>query len=93
MEPGLLAVLTDLGAVGVCIAVLVWLLKNQADKYDQSSQRYVEDIRGMREEHRDERTEWLTKIDNHLDQTNDTLIGLTRAIDKQNNRARRSDGE
>ena len=85
----------EYGLQGLVIAGLFFALKNLftigLEKIDVVMERSAEDFRRLQDEHREERTEWRMSDQKRHEETNQTIVGLTAAIDRQNDRRRGTD--
>ncbi len=71
---------SDFGLAGLVIASLFYLIH-----------KFIEDMRAVRAEHKDERTEWRVSQEHRDERMDQTITGLTIAIQEQSRRHRSGD--
>jgi len=74
------AAFQEYGLVGLMVAFMLYSLK-----------RYQDDQKVMRDEHREERGEWREADERRHKETNDTIVGVTSALDRLAERHRAGD--
>lgn len=79
-----LKALTDYGLAGAVIIALFYTLKVLGtlglEKFEKAVNRFTEDARTIRNEHRDERAEWRASQEKMGERLDLTINGLTEAI-------------